>query len=196
MKKLLVFLLIACCCCQLRSQTVSTDDFMRLVPYLEQENWKPAFELSYKILKSTPGDTSDLHAKVVYIIIFSAAGMVTVGDMNYKTLKKNIMKYEGQKVIMPFHPYYEDNSNPISVTSFTLNDSTNQAFTPAANAAGTCIFCFEIVKIKDKINVSDYLDNTLVQCGGSIESIETNPNQSTIWVVRLTVKDGYIIKDE
>jgi hypothetical protein len=37
---------------------------------------------------------------------------------------------------------------------------------------------------------------SFVRCGGTLEKIEFNPNQSKIWIMRLTVSDAFIRKLE
>jgi hypothetical protein len=174
-------------------QSLTDNDFNSLIPSLQKEDWKTAFTLSSKLLKSNKDDTSGYHAKILYINIFSAAGMVAAGDMSYGTLTKSIMKYQGQKVIMAYHPV-SDNI-PLSATSLTVNDSVNQAFTSASNLSGTSIFCFETFELKDKINISDFPENSLVQCSGTLEKIEANPNKSKIWILKLIVTNASIRKD-
>ena len=193
MKTFLTTVILCFCLYQSYSQTLTDKDFNSLIPFLQKEDWKSAFDQSTKLLKSTESDTSAYHAKILYINIFSAAGMVSEGKMTYSALSKNVMKYKGQKVIMPFHPV-SDNI-PLSATSLTVNDSVNQAFTSVANSLGTNIFCFETFDIKDKINVLDFPENSLAQCGGMLDKIETNPNKSKIWILRLTVTNAFIHKD-
>jgi len=193
MRKLLTTIILCFGIHQSYCQTLTDEDFKSLVPYLQKEDWKSAFIQSTKLLNSAERDTSDYHAKILYINIFAAAGMVSVGDMTYSTLSKNVLKFKGRKVIMPFHPVSD--VIPLSATSLTVNDSVNQAFTSAANSLGTNIFCFETFEIKDKINVADFPEGSFIQCGGILSKIETNPNKSKIWVLRLTVSNAFIRKD-
>jgi hypothetical protein len=179
---------------QSNAQTLTNDDFYSLIPALEKEDWKTAFDQSSKLLRSGKGDSSDSHAKILYVNIFSAAGLVTLGKMSYGTLTKTVMKYHGSKVIMPFHPL--SNDIPLGATSLTVNDSVNEAFTSASNANGTSILCFETFSVKDKIDTLNFTEGILVQCGGTLANIETNSNRSAIWVLRLTVNNAFIRKDD
>lgn len=178
----------------LNAQTVTHDDFNSLIPYLQTENWKSAFKESSKILKTTSNkEASDLRAIVLYINIFSAAGMVSEGQMSYKKLEKNVMKFRGQKIIMAAHRITTGRAGILNKTYLTVNDTTNTAFTAAANIKGVNILCFEKFLVKDKINV-DKLQNRVIRCGGTLENIELNPNKSTIWILRLTVTNAFVRK--
>ncbi|MEO8150852.1 MAG: hypothetical protein ABI723_24680 [Bacteroidia bacterium] len=194
MKKILTTLILFVTLYQSYGQTVTYDDFKSLIPFLQAEDWKSAFNQSAKILKGTENDSSDYKAIVLYINIYTAAGMVSVGDMTYDDLAKNVMKYKGQKIIMSAHPVSDSETKTINKTHLTVNDSTNEAFTSASNGKGTSIFCFEKIKVKDKIDLSEFPANSFARCGGTLEKIETNPNKSTIWILRLTVVDAFIRK--
>lgn len=190
MKKILITTILILCFFQANSQNLTHDDFVSLIPALKQENWKSVFKESTKLLKENENDTTEYHAIILYINIFSAAGMVSEGQMSYAELEKNIMKFEGQKVILPAHPV-TTRVGALGQIKFEVNDSTNKAFISATNAKGFNILCFENISFKDKINLSDFPQKSLVRCGGTLEKIETNPNKSKIWILRLRIKDAF-----
>ncbi|TCC89195.1 hypothetical protein EZ428_15955 [Pedobacter frigiditerrae] len=192
MKKLLTLIILFVGLNQSYGQTLTYDDFKSLIPYLKTEDWKSAFKESSKLLTAEK-DTSDFHAIILYINIFSAAGMVTENQMSYKELEQNVMKFQGQKIIMPAHPV-TTKDGALSQLKFEVTDSTNTAFTSAANSTGTNILCFEKFIFKDKVNLDDFTEKSIVRCGGTLEKIETNPNKSLIWILRLTVKDAFARK--
>ena len=190
MKKILTLIILFAGLNQSFGQTLSYDDFNSLIPYLKTEDWKSAFKESSKLLKSTDKDTSEFHAIILYINIFSAASMVTKNQMTYEELEKNVIKFQGQKIIMSAHPV-TSKDGALSQLKFEVTDSTNSAFTSATNYAGTNILCFEKILFKDKINLADFPEKSIVRCGGTLEKIQTNPNKSMIWILRLTVKDAF-----
>ncbi len=193
MKKYLTTLIFFIGCQLAYTQILTREDFSGLIPYLKTEDWKSAFKQSAKLLKSAPADTSDYHAMILYINIFSAAGMVSEGKMSFKELEEKVMKFKGQKIIMPSHPVTRKDG-ALSQVKFTVNDSTNEAFTSAANAKGVNIFCFERYYLKNRIDPADFPDRVFVRCGGILEKIETNPNKSTIWILRLTITNAFARK--
>ncbi len=176
-----------------QAQSISVEKFMELIPSLEKEDWKSAFEQSSKLLKNAPDDTSEFRARIIYINIFAAAGLVSEKKMSYPAITKLVNSYIGQKLIMAYHPY--SNEAPLGFTSLKSNDTINEAFTIASNALGTSIFCFEKFTVTDKINLTDYAENELIQCRGILTQFETNPNKSTIWILRLHIDKASIEKD-
>lgn len=193
MKKIFMTLILFLGICQSYGQTLTHEDFVSLIPALKEENWKLAFKESTKLLKRSEKDTTEFHSIILYINIFSASGMVSEGQMSYEDLEKNIMKFQGQKVIMPAHPV-TTRDGALSQIKFEVNDSTNEAFTSATNAKGTNILCFEKFLFNEKIKLSDFPEKSFVRCGGTIDKIETNPNKSKIWILRLRIKDAFARK--
>lgn len=193
MKKILTTVILFLGLYQSYGQTLTYDDFKRLIPYLKTEDWKSAFKESSRLLKSADKDTSEFHAIILYINIFSAAGMVTENQMTYKELEKNVVKFQGQKIMMSAHPV-TTKDGALRQIKFEVTDSTNTAFITATNSAGTSILCFEKFIFNDKINLDDFPEKSIVRCGGTLEKIETNPNKSLIWVLRLTVTDAFARK--
>lgn len=193
MKKIITTVILCLGLFQSYAQTLTYDDFKSLIPYLKTEDWKSAFKESAKLLKSADKDTSEFHAIILYINIFSAAGMVTEEQMTYKELEKNVMKFQGQKIIMSAHPV-TTKDGALRQVKFDVTDSTNTAFIAATNSKGVNILCFEKFLFKDKINLADFPEESFVRCGGTLEKIETNPNKSMIWILRLTVKDAFARK--
>ncbi len=185
-KKTLTTLILFLAVTQSYAQTLTREDFTGLIPYLKTEDWKSAFSESEKLLQSAENDTSDYHAIILYIHIFSAAGMVTQDQMTHKELEKKVMKFQGQKVLMSAHKFSQE--------TFDTSSTPNTAFQSATNAKGVNILCFEKFFFTDKINLDDYTENTFVRFGGVLEKIEINPNKSKIWILRLTVKDAYARK--
>jgi len=193
MKRLLTTFILFFGLYQSYGQTLTYNDFKSLIPYLKTEDWKSAFKESDKLLKSADKDTSEFHAIILYINIFSAAGMVTENQMTYQELETNVMKYQGQKIIMSAHPV-TSKDGAFNQTKFEVTDSTNTAFTSASNSTGTNILCFEKFIFNNKISLDDFPEKSFVRCGGTLEKIETNPNKSLIWILRLTVNDAFAIK--
>jgi len=191
MRKLLAVIAFALSITISHAQTISYDDFKSIIPSLQKEDWSSAFNTSKNLLEAAPNDSSDFKAIVIYINIFSAAGMVTEGKMTYDELEQNIMKFKGQRILMSAHPVSENESNTLNQTMFSEIDSHFEGFTSATNAKGTNIFCFEKFYFNDKLNLKK-LKKSIVRCGGTLDKIELNPNKSMIWIVRLTVTDAYV----
>jgi len=150
MKKIFMTLILFLGICQSYGQTLTHEDFVSLIPALKEENWKSAFKESTKLLKRSEKDTTEFHSIILYINIFSASGMVSEGQMSYEDLEKNIMKFQGQKVIMPAHPV-TTRDGALSQIKFEVNDSTNEAFTSATNAKGTNSLLFVVAELLTRL---------------------------------------------
>lgn len=174
------------------AQTISYDDFKNVVPSLQKEDWKTAFKTTGKLLKDTETDSSDLHSIVTFIHIFSAAGMVSNGDMSYDELQEAVNPYIGKFVITAAHPLGNpDQKGGLNQTYVTVNDTMMQAFTSATNANGTSIFCFEYSNLAAPPDMQT-LKGKFVRTGGILTKVEYNPNRSNIWIMRLTIDQAFI----
>jgi len=189
MKKFILILTFFISASGIFCQKVSYEDFKSLIPYLQTENWKRAYKTSSKLLLSADNDTSDLKGIILYMNIYSAAGLVTQGKMTYKELEKNIMKFQGQKIVMPSHPI-SNNDGSLNCLKFSVTDSTNEASTATTNKGGLNILCFEYFYFKEKQN-PEIFGNSMVRCGGILDKIELNPNKSKIWIIRLRISDAF-----
>ncbi len=174
-----------------KSQQLTYHDFKSLLPALNQEDWKSAYKASGKLLASAENDTSEMHALVVYIHLYAGAGLVAQRQMSYKKLKKDVFCYLGQKIIMPAHPI-SNKDGALNQTKLECNDTLSTGFCAAANKAGSTILCFEKFDFKEKMCPDAFPARTMVRCGGKLESIELNPNQSALWVLRLRVVEAFV----
>lgn len=94
-KSLLVF------CISFVAQTQLTrSDFKLLIPSIEKEDWKYTFKRSGALLAANPKDSSEMHAMMVYIRLFSGEGLVSKHKLSYKKLEEAVRPLIGQHVLM------------------------------------------------------------------------------------------------
>ncbi|MFT3845333.1 MAG: hypothetical protein QM725_09785 [Lacibacter sp.] len=191
MKITLTILLSCIIITNTRSQVVTYDDFKTIIPYLQKEDFKTAFEKTSQILNSTKNDSSDLRGVVTYMNIFSSAGMVSLGQMTYEDFSKNISAFKGQYIVMSAHPCIDSSKLGFNSLKFEIKDGQVQGNTASTNSTRTSIFCFENFKYAEPFNQADYIGK-MVRCGGILESFETNPNKSTIWISRLYISNAFL----
>ncbi|GGH08208.1 hypothetical protein [Pedobacter zeae] len=189
MKKWLSLLSIIFCFIKSQAQTVSYNDFKKLIPYLQTEDWKNAYRISSDLLSSSEKDTSDYRAIVLYANILSASGMVTQRLMTFEQLEKAMSKHKGHRILFSSHPITQKEGSLNSV-KFSDAKSAKDAFITATNKEGAHILCFENIIFKAPVNPASF-NNSFVRCGGKIDKIEFNPNKSLVWITRLTIKDGF-----
>lgn len=174
-------------------QVITYDDFKSVIPFLQKEDFKSAFEKTSQLLTSTKNDSSDLRGIVTYMNIFSAAGMVTLDQMTHDDFLRNANKYVGQRLVMSAHPCIDSSSKGYNSLQFVSTDGQLKGTTITANNKQTSILCFEYFKYADPINPSEYIGKT-VRFGGTLASIEVNPNKSKIWVSRLHIDNAFARK--
>ncbi|MCS3795186.1 hypothetical protein [Niastella sp. OAS944] len=171
-------------------QVITYDDFKSVIPFLQKEDFKGAFEKTSQLLSSTQNDSSDLRGIVTYMNIFSAAGMVSLDQMTHADLLKNANKFVGQRLVMSAHPCIDSSSKGYNSLQFVTNDGQLQGMTITANNQKTNILCFEYFKYSDPINPSALIGKN-VRCGGTLSSVEVNPNNSKVWISRLHVNNAF-----
>ena len=174
-------------------QKMTYEDFKTVIPFLQKEDFKGAFEKTEALLKATNVDTSDVRAQVAYMNIYSAAGMVTLDQMDYKGFEKNLKTFVGKKLKMPGHPCI-DSITKVAYSSLQFQlkkDGKMQGFTMTGNKDKTNILLFEYYDFKGLVDPEDFV-GTSVRCGGVLESYEVNVNKSKVWIGRLHISEAYI----
>jgi hypothetical protein len=172
-------------------QVITYDDFKTVIPFLQKEDFKSAFEKTNQLLSSTQNDTSDLRGIVTYMNIFSAAGMVSLDQMTYDDFSRNADKLVGQYLVMSAHPCIDSSAQSFNSLKFVMQDGQQQGMTISANNKGTNILCFEYFQYADQINPGEFIGKN-VRCGGILKSFEINPNKSKIWISRLHISDAFV----
>ena len=172
-------------------QTITYEDFKEVIPFLQKEDFKSAYEKTNKLLKSTTNDSSDLRGIITYMNIFSASGMVTLDQMTYEEFEESTKKFIGQYVVMSAHPCIDSSAKGYNSIQFINNDSGElEGMTITSNKQMTNILCFEYFDYEEEINPNELIGKN-VRNGGILSSIEINPNKSKIWIARLRVKNAF-----
>lgn len=84
-----------------------------------------------------------MHVMMVYIRLFSGAGLVSEHKLSYKKLEEAVRPFIGQQVLMAAHPFVNGQGGGLNTTYVDKESSTWIAFTAAANHDGTSILCME-----------------------------------------------------
>lgn len=137
MKKGLIVLCLSCISFLAQTQ-VTRSDFKSLIPSIEKEGWKYVFKRSGALLEANPTDSSEMHAMMVYIRLFSGAGLVNQGKMSYKKLKEEVMPLVEQNILMAAHPLIKK-EGALNTTSFSKEGQQWKVFSATANESGTNI---------------------------------------------------------
>jgi len=190
MKTLLTLLLPLLFGTTIFGQVISYDDFKVIIPFLQKEDYKSAFEKSTQLLMTKGNDSSDIRGIVTYMNIFSAAGMVTLDQMTHADFLKNSNKYIGQYIVMSAHPCVDSSKQGFNTLKFVTQDGEIQGSTTSSNNAKTNILCFEYFKYAESIAPSEFIGKN-VRCGGTLKSVEVNQNKSKVWISRLYISNAF-----
>jgi len=171
-------------------QVITYENFKEVIPFMQKQDFKAAFEHTGKLLGSTQNDSSDFRGIVTYMNILSAAGMVSLGQMTHDAFKKNAQQYIGQTLVMSAHPCIDSAANGSNSLKFVMRDGSLQGETITLNARHTSILCFEYYTFANRPDVAGFIGK-MVRMGGRLESIEVNPNHSIIWISRLHIADAF-----
>ncbi|WP_290789822.1 hypothetical protein [Flavihumibacter sp. UBA7668] len=172
-------------------QVISYNDFKSVIPILQKEDFKGAFDRTSKLQSTTQNDSSDLHGIITYMNLFSSAGMVTHDQMTHADYFKNAKKYIGHRLVMSSHPCIYSSATGYNSLQFVTIDGELIGKTIATNNAKTTIICFEYFTYTDQINPSEFIGKN-VRCGGTLNSVEVNPTNSKVWISRLYIGNAFV----
>ncbi len=193
MRSLSIFVFAVIFAASVNGQVITYKDLETVIPFLEKEDFKTAFNKTSNLLASKKKDTSDLRAVIIYANIYAAAGMVTLGQMTHDVFKKNTNKYVGQKLVMFAYPCVDSSSDrAFNSLKFERKEGDFSGSVIAANNKHINILCFEYFSYKNLIDPSDFIGKT-VRCGGILDSFDVNPNNSRVWISRLHIKKAFAV---
>ncbi len=177
------------------SQKIPKTQWDTLLRTVGQEDFRSSAVQAEKYLLSfTKDDRSLEKALLVYIDIFSHSGMTAAKQETFEELKQHLELYIGQQAVLPGFPVSISEAPDFNKIHLYDTDTTT-GFIAASNAKATSVLCFCFFTFKKKLNTVEFLGRS-VEAGGTIEKIEVNPKKSLDWILRLTIKNAYIFKDE
>lgn len=191
MKKILAFFIFFHFCNQSFGQAITYDDFKKIIPFLQKEDFKTAYEKTKLLLSSTENDSSDLRGIVTYMNIFSAAGMVTLDQMTHDNFLKNATLFTGQKLVMSVYPCIDSTAHGFNSLKFINSNGLIQGTVASTNSSKSNIFCFEYFNYAEPVDPSEFIGK-YVRCGGILDSVEINSNKSKIWISRLHISNAFV----
>ncbi|HEU4769569.1 MAG TPA: hypothetical protein VFS77_19540 [Pyrinomonadaceae bacterium] len=173
------------------SQALNEQQWEKLFSALEAEDWEKSAELAKQYLaKLKTDDAQKSMARLRYMLLFSSAGKVTAGKMSYEELKKVVDPLVGTEVQLPYGKIIQDCHGNFGALCLTPKGSRDVTVA-SANQTGTNIHAFVYTDLTGEID-SEALLGKFGAVRGVVESIQYNPNQSKIWLMRVFLKDGSI----
>jgi hypothetical protein len=128
------------------------------------------------------------------MLLFSSAGKVTMGKMSYEELQRIADPFVGLEVQLPYGQILRECRGNLSAICFS-NAGNHDVTVASTNKKGTYIHAFVYTSLQQKFDYDAHLEE-IGTVRGAVESIQFNPNQSKLWIMRVFLKDGSIVLDK
>lgn len=177
---------------------LTKEEWDPLLQALHKSDWSTASDLSSRYLARFDRDTLEQASRLRYMYILSSAGLVDIDSLSYDELEKRLTPLVGQRLTfpghpiartMPDHPIGQKTGQPGFNQINVSESSDHTAMIVAANADGTTVLAFEYVELPEPLDISQH-QGEVGRLSGVLDRFLLNPNRSTIWIVRLYLKDG------
>ncbi|MEO4004723.1 hypothetical protein [Flavobacterium sp. CAU 1735] len=157
------------------SQTITAENFETnfdtLLANLDKENWEVTEKLSSDLLRyADPKPDRNLEAKGLrYMYIYSIAGLLNEKKLSKEKALEKIKPLKGKEMILRVLPF---NSNCYINCVHLDKDRKDTFFSGVNNTAGTQIFSFEYVTIKNGISETEAeLEGKYISLRGKLNEI-------------------------
>ena len=171
------------------SSDVSDSEFQSVLNAVSNEDWDSAVALSSKFMKRMKS-TDDRLPRLRYICLYSAAGKVSEGRMEFDEFHELAKEFIGKYFVLPYRPITAECKGALNFICQSRG-SNNRLMVGAANKSGTSIFAFEYVELKDSFDFASH-ENEQASIAGTVQAINPNPNKSRAIVMRLYISDAVI----
>ena len=171
------------------SSTVTDDEFQKLLVAVSNEDWDTAAGLSSKYLRQMKIDDERL-PRLRYIYLYSAAGRVSEGRMEFDDLATSAKEFIGKSVVLPYRPITLECRGALNFIC-PSKDAKDKLVVAATNKTGTTILAFEYVQLKEPFDFASHEDEE-ASIIGYIQAIVPNPNKSRAIVMRFYISDASI----
>jgi len=193
MKRIILSVLVIACfipaIAQQQPTAVTDDEFQKVLVAVTNEDWDTALSLASKFLKQMKDDDKRL-LRLRYIYLYSAAGKVTDGKMEFDDLAKSAKELVGKPVELPYRRIKLQCRGAFNFIC-PSGDKNDRVMIAASNKTATSILAFEYVQLKEPFDFAHHEDEP-ASIFGTIDSIVPNPNKSRALVMRLFITNGVI----
>lgn len=170
---------------------ISNAEWNRIIAALDKEDWAQAANLSSLALGKLKSDNDKKQlARLRYFYVYSLAGKVATGKMTYSELEKTVGGFVGKDFLMPSRMILASCSKNLNYICPVKTDE-NAVRVTATNKTGTAIHSFERVEMAEKIDLEKFSGRQAF-VGGTLKTIEFNPEKSDTWIMRLVFERGFV----
>jgi hypothetical protein len=171
------------------STEVTEGQWRGVLVAVSNEDWVTAVELSSKYLKQLKDDDERL-PRLRYIYLYAAAGKVSEGAMSYDELEKSLKDFIGKEIALPYRPIALRCRGDLNFIC-PSEGRKDKLVVAATNKAGTTIHAFEYVQLREPFDFASH-DGEAASVGGTIDSIQPNPNKSTVLIMRIYISGASV----
>jgi hypothetical protein len=185
--------LAAVCALPQQPQTSSAptdEEFEKVLVAVSNEDWNTALDLSSKYLRQMKAEDERL-PRLRYIYLYSVAGKVSEGRMEFADLAESAKQFIGKNVVLPYRPITRECHGDLNFIC-PAKDSPDKLVVAATNKKGTTILAFEYVQLKEAFDFASHEEEP-ASIVGIIQAIVPNPNKSRALVMRFYISDATII---
>lgn len=168
---------------------ISEIEWNEIVKAVSLEDWNKTSLLVSAAMKKLKTDNEDKQlARLRYFSLYSLAGKVMQEKATFSELEKTADSFIGQDFLMPSREIVADCVKKLNyICPVPENDKALRVTT--INKEATSIISFEYVQLPQKFDVETN-SGKQVFLGGNLKKIELNPNNSTVWIMRLSFENG------
>lgn len=175
-------------------------DWRILIDAVQAENWEKSASLAGGYLTKIKTENNKKQiARLRYILLYALAGKIVEASFVGKKpaeakarieLEKAANEFLEKEFFMPSREISDDCEGRLNYVCRSKQQK-NVLRVTATNQAGTAIYSFEYVRLKENFSITESIEKEVV-LSGVLKKIEFNPNRSNVWIMRLFFENGSV----
>lgn len=175
-------------------------DWRILIDAVQVENWEKSASLASGYLTKIKIENGKKQfARLRYILLYALAGKIAEASLAGKKPEETKARTELEKAADGFlekeffMPSREISDNCQSRLNYVCRSEQQQNVlrVTATNQAGTVIYSFEYLRLKENFSTTKNFGKEVI-LSGVLKKIEFNPNKSNVWIMRLFFENGLV----
>ncbi len=179
---------------------VHDTDWRILIDAVQIENWERSASLAGGYLTKIKTENNKKQiARLRYILLYALAGKIVEASFAGKKPEEAKARIELEKAangflekefFMPSREISDDCEGRLNYVCRSKQQK-NVLRVTATNQAGTAIYSFEYVRLKENFSITESIEKEVV-LSGVLKKTEFNPNRSNVWIMRLFFENGSV----
>ncbi len=175
-------------------------DWRILIDAVQAENWEKSRSMAGGYLTKIKTENSKRQiARLRYILLYSLAGKIVEASSAGKKPEEAKARIELEKAangflekefFMPSREISDDCEGRLNYVCRSKQQKNVLRLT-ATNQAGTAIYSFEYLRLKENFSITENIGKEVI-LSGILKKIQFNPNKSNVWIMRLFFENGSV----